>query len=326
MSANGFCMVTYGSSTWSTVGTPSAGPADMDTTDKIFGGGYSWTSDAAGEGVSISLTGQAVMQSYAIRVISHCAQADDIRIIIWDDTNSEQAINTANFDFGASSSRTAPGVALFTFELPTIARSGAVANCTAITISIVSTAAGQDIRLHQAELYQNLITNPSLETGAVADPWIPDGWATVALDAGDTEAEATVVHSGSGSIQFNTGAVDSEGIRHDGMSSAIGAFFAFGLYVHGDGSKGLDNITFTSANVANLQSALDDRVRNISGKIASAWQSITQVMRSGHANPRFTLYADSAASAARYVDDIYAIPLDAVSLTVVPASKENSTE
>jgi len=56
----------------------------------------------------------------------------------------------------------------------------------------------------------------------------------------------------------------------------------------------------------------------------AAWAHVPCVVRALSVSPEIELLADGAA--ALYVDDVYAIALDAVSLTVTPASEANSAE
>lgn len=82
------------------------------------------------------------------------------------------------------------------FELPTNARNGVASDCVAISIKLVNAATTGVVGWHQAELLANLLDNPSLETGAVADPWVPDAWANNTMTAGQVARETTVIHSG----------------------------------------------------------------------------------------------------------------------------------
>jgi hypothetical protein len=313
-----WCETTYGSSAWSTEGTPSSGPSDITAAQRIFNWGYEWTTDAAAEGVSQGLTGQAVGQNYVLRVIAHCAQANDIRIVIWDDTNGAQI--GANFDFGASSSSTAPGVAIFCFELPTVARNGVAANCTAVTVRVVSTASGQTIRLHQVELLVNLFDNPSLETGA-GNPWIPDGWINGGLDPGDSQASSTggaVIHSGSDCIQLNVGAAIESIYQNAG---GLDDYVAFGVWLYGDGGPGVFAKGWPARNY--LHSSLS--AQTLSTVTAAVWTQRVGVFRTDAVFGTYQLFANILTSNA-YLDDVYAITMDDISLTVTPASEVNSVE
>lgn len=315
-----FCETTYGASAWGDEGTPSVGPADLANAEKIFPWGYKWTCDAANEGITQTLAGLDASEDYVIRVMAHCVSANNIRVRIWDETNGEQARGTVDFDFGASSSRTAPGVALFAFELPTIARSGAAADCVSISVKIMGIANTQEVFLHQVELYENLIDGPSMETGA-GNPFIADGWTNQDLDAGDTETEAGTVHSGAASVEWNPGAILGEG-QYSTLTTTPGKFFGFGGYSYGDASDGFRLGPVDAARALLQYSATDYQLLT---SVAASWQATQAVYRALHANPRMLVEADAIAGDG-WTDDFWAIEMDDVSLTVTPASEANSEE
>ncbi len=316
-----FCQTTWGSSAWGNEGTPSVGPADLATAEKIFNWGYKWTCDAANEGITQTIAGLTPGQDYVIRVIAHCTSANDIRVRIWDETNGAQI--GADFDFGASSSRTAPGVALFCFELPTNARNGVGADCVSISVKVMGVANTQVVYCHQIELQENLIDNPSLETWSGASPDIPDGWTNVDLDAGDLEnsaGSAAIIHSGVDAAEFNAGATTAEGVFSNSFASvSIADFFCYGGWVYGSGAA--------SAHLESTSDRLVEHATSSTGidktSVAAAWAHVVSVGRAIHATLQSRLNGGGVET---YVDDLYAFELDAVSLTVTPANEANSAE
>ena len=313
-----FCETTYGSSAWGTKGTPSTAPADLADADKVYAWGYDWTCDADAEGIEQGLTSLAAGQNYVIRCIAHVDDANDLRIRVTDDTN---AADIVTFEFGASSDRDTPGAAIFTWELPTIARNGVGSDCVAMTIAVEGTAASQQVSLHQVEVQGNLVDNPSLETGS-GDPWIPDGWTNLNLDAGDTEQELAIVHSGSASMQVNAGAT-AETMTHSDQWGTIGAFYSVGGWGYDVGGAILRLTATVGTDVfwqarggfgGSLGLLLDDG--------SASWNHAHAVIRSANASPTPAMILGGVG----YVDDLYSFPLDAVSLTVTPASEANSTE
>jgi hypothetical protein len=210
---------------------------------------------------------------------------------------------------------------LITFELPTIARNGVGADCVAFSVQILGTGV-QTIYLHQVELYQNLIDNPSLETGA-GNPWIPDGWTNFGLDAGDTQAEAGIMHSGVGSMRWNAGAVANESAYQQPAAFTQGKFFAVMCWGYSTGGTG--GIHMFGADQAALHS--DPAEDAIAYSSLASWHVIFGVYRQvSGAIRRFALEGLGAAGGLRYTDDAMAIVMDDVTLTVTPASKDNSTE
>ena len=65
---------------------------------------------------------------------------------------------------------------VFCFELPTIARNGAAADCVEISFRLLNSAGEGVIYWQQAELLENLLDNPSLEATYAGVPPIPPGW------------------------------------------------------------------------------------------------------------------------------------------------------
>lgn len=214
-----------------------------------------------------------------------------------------------------------PWIETFTFELPTNERNGVGADCVSISVKLVNGVNNGVIKWHQIELLENDLDNPSLETGA-GNPWIPDGWANADLDAGDTEAEAVVLHSGVGSIEFNAGAIN-EGISAGSITGVgDGTFFALGGWGYGDGD-GYLSIGPTGAN-GEFQDG--SGTRYVTFVNSNKWNYGVGVERSMAANPTITVVASSGGTGDRFLDDVYMFILDDISLTVTPASLPNSAE
>ena len=296
-----FCQTTYGASGWTTAGAPSAGPADQAAATKIFAWGYDWTANAADDGIEQAISGLAAGQNYVLRIIAHCTSANNIRVSIDDDTNGGALTNFPDYDFGASTSRTQPGVALVTFELPTIARNGVGADCTAITVRVAGTANAQVVFCHQIELLDNL-NNPSLETFQGGNPDIPDGWLNYNLDAGESQPSSAgggIIHSGSDCIEFAVGA-SAEGIRQQ-ITAAVGDFITVGIWSYGDGSAGF---TIGGLNATQLLVQYSTSVFNIATPHTAVWNYTQAVFRVIAANPSIYVLADAGAAGLRYVDDV----------------------
>ena len=164
-------------------------------------------------------------------------------------------------------------------------------------------------------MLDNLFTNPSLETGA-GDPWIPTGFNNLSLDAGDTEAEAGIVHSGAGSLQFNATALTNDYMRNN-MGDMENEYATVGFWSYNEGQ-------ITGREGARLahQATLDTLFSLLSGDIAD-WQHTTGVGRGNAQSPYIQIYGRANV---HYIDDIYMFLLDPVSLTVTPASEANSQE
>ena len=157
----------YLSSAWETVGTPTAitNTAAISTAQQLFGaGGYGWTSDASGEGITQTVTGLVTDTNYVIRVLAHSDVTITTRIS--DTTNGEFIVS--DFIITETTYVTMPAVSLFAFELPTIAGIGSAADSTAFAVEILALGAG-DVFVHQVEVQEQLVDNPSLEYGVFDD-------------------------------------------------------------------------------------------------------------------------------------------------------------
>ena len=213
-----------------------------------------------------------------------------------------------------------PWIETFTFELPTIARNGVGADCVSISARILNVNNDGTLVLGQVELLENLVDNPSLETGA-GNPWIPDGWVNVNLGVGETEQELATVHSGVASVEWNAIATGNR-MRFDTAVFTVGDYYGAGTWIHGDGAASGNIGSDTAARGLIQYSAT---VSVIFEPVAAVWQQITGVWRALdtalHWRNRFTEMADD-----NWTDDNYIVALDPVTLTVTPASELNSAE
>jgi len=210
----------------------------------------------------------------------------------------------------------------FCAELPTIARNGAAADCVSASLKLVNLAGEGVILWQQAEWLTNLIDNPSLETGA-GNPWIPDGWTNIGLDAGDSEQELTIVHSGNASLQYNVGAANEE--VHIGLTTVVGTYVALGCWLYYSASNNRCFVGYSSADHARHQARANTQFR-FQPTVAAVWESVQGVGRIVGAAQTIYIHGQDAGPAQRYFDDVYLLALDAVSLTATPASEANSAE
>jgi len=212
---------------------------------------------------------------------------------------------------------------LFTFELPTIARNGSAADCTAISVRVANDNDEGVFYLEQIELLENLIDNPSLETGA-GDPWIPDGFDLTTVDSGESVQELTIVHSGSSSLKGLSGWTNGEYIRSESTVASIG-FYSIGMWGYGDGTESLD--IFGGTGGTRRQDSPNASGSSRSTKSSSAqWRLGVAVLRSYSGSSNMYIGQTGTPVGDRYIDDIYTFRLDDVTLTVTPASQANSVE
>jgi hypothetical protein len=312
LGVGGFMMDgTYTNDGWANEGTPSA-IAALATAEMIFNGGYKVTSDGANEGIYKDYT-CVEGEDFVIRVLAHSDGTSIPKAILYDQTNTAEIGSLTGTN---GSTRTAPDVFIFTGRAPS--------GCTTLRVKLINTdATADDITYwHQCELLPNRVQAPSMNDGE-GDPWIPTGWNNAGLDAGDTEAEVGIVHSGVGCIQFNAGAgPTSEAIRnpHDG-GIAIGVFCCFGSWSYGTGSAGVE--VLLEGNQWAYQSTLSGNYGFIN--TTAAWVHDAAVVRR-EGSGGGTVFVYGRAVGPCYVDDVYLILLDAVSIIATPASEGNSIE
>lgn len=173
---------------------------------------------------------------------------------------------------------------------------------------------------HESECLESLLVQGDMEAGA-GNPYIPTGWANVDLDAGDTLAEAAIIHSGAQSLEFAVGA-SAEGIRQQ-ITAAIGAYIHVSVWSYGDGAAGftIGGLDATQMVVQSSTTAFTVATPHTAG-----WSLTTAVFRVVAANPFIYIMADAGAAAARYIDDVIALSDTAITLTVTPANQANSLE
>ncbi|KKN85739.1 hypothetical protein LCGC14_0275440 [marine sediment metagenome] len=214
-----------------------------------------------------------------------------------------------------------PWAETFCFELPTIARNGVGADCVSISVKVLSANNAGTLYVHQCEVQENLIDNPSLETGA-GNPWIPDGWVNQGLDPGDAQAStagAGIIHSGRECIEFLGGAVIGEGLYVD-AGVAGGQFYMLGTWAYA--SSGQLRIGAWASSRGLLQNSTT--LFSYLSTAAAAWSDTRAIFRSVFNNLRPLIKAETAGVG--YADDAYLVALDDVALTVTPASEANSLE
>lgn len=214
-----------------------------------------------------------------------------------------------------------PDILNFSFELPTAAR-GAAADCTSISVKLLNAAGSGVLTWHQVELLPNLLDNPSLDTGAVADPWIPYGETNSTLAVGDTAKETTIVHSTGGGVLANVGAAGE--YFYQNFTPTVGKYYSAGYwqYLSASGQK----ISLSADANLMAQNTLAS-LMNIFKVGGASWVLNSRVARcaTGAVTKIETVF-NVAGPAQRYVDDRYLLALTDVPITVTPASYANSLE
>jgi len=332
---------TYTNDGWSDYGTPTSVSA-LATSEKIYAGGYKFTTDAANEGIKYSKSGLTVGKDYVVRALAHSDGTSIPKIQIWDATNNHEI--TQMTATSSASTRTSPEVFLFTFELPYVSRYGGqpgydwvTSDCTSIEVRLLNAASSGTVYWHQVEMLENLVDNPSLEVGS-GDPWIPSGWSNAespyTCAAGEASRETTNKWSGSSSLKLTvpSGTYQHRKIKLSGISKTSNKFYSTGVAMkvyrsagddHGDVIYGSE---YTPAYCAQYKLTAQYQC-SASIPAPTSWSYKHKVFRATDYTlailPSVTTYSLGNYG---YFDDLYSFLLSDVSLTVTPTSLANSTE
>lgn len=190
--------------------------------------------------------------------------------------------------------------------------------CTSMEMRLINNSTGV-MGLHQFEVQPSLLINGDHETLTGADPNIITGWLSGALHAGDTEAEATVVHGGIQSVQWNPGASSGQ-MTYSLALAAVGSYVCLATWLYGE------PFSSRAANAANALLHYSTSAYALTSLTGAFWKHVPGVWRIVFNPPSFGLSAWPPAAAAVYTDDIYAFALTPITLTVTPASAVNSAE
>ncbi len=212
---------------------------------------------------------------------------------------------------------THPWTETFCCELPTIARNGVGADCVSASVQCLNASDEGTLYWHQVEWLANEIDNPSMAVFTGGNPDIPVGWTNVALDAGETEEENAIVHSGVASVQYNAGATDTEALRSGADWMNDGVFYSMGGWSYGASLA----YWHTPEASGRLQYSAVAYQLSLAGSVA--WRHFVAVFRAiGDLGEMYL----TGGGAERFTDDYYAFALNAVSLTATPRSEANSIE
>lgn len=307
----------YTSDGWTDHGAPGT-VSNLSDSEKVYKGGYKWTNDATNEGIKYTKTGLTAGQNYVVRALAHSDATSIPKIQIWDVTNGAEITQMTGTN---ASTRIAPNVFLFTFELPTVARNGVAADCTSIEVRLLNTETSGTVHWHQVELLNNLVDNPSLEGTYSGTPTLPAGWSNSGLEDGEIlkEEGVALIHSGTASTKIMND-LEMEGFTQT-QTSTVGAYYGTGSW--GLEEAGSGGVFFEPNFVSQYSGATSSMNYQING---SSWTHYPKVgrLKLTQVYVRPTSYYGSSTTS--YFDDIYVFQLTDVSLTVTSASEANSLE
>lgn len=286
-------------------------PTALATGEKIFSGGYKFTSTAANLGMyntfSATLNG-----NYVLRAIGNSDGTCAPKIQV---TRADGSTVISSLTGTTTSTRTAPDVYVFTWQSPAAESE---------QIQLINTAATGTCYWHQVEVQANNITNPSLEVGA-GNPWIPTGWSNNNLVAGEGIQEVANMHSGSSGVQVLTAGYN-KGIKFSYSSVTQGKYYSVGVF----GKKVAGTISpithFEPWFPRQTMGGVDGG--NLNTISSTAWSLYPSTHR---ADQNFAYldvqsWGGTGSGFQYYIDDFYSFALTAVTLTLTPASLANSTE
>ncbi|MFC1722479.1 hypothetical protein ACFL0C_02415, partial [Patescibacteria group bacterium] len=299
--ATGFMHSTTAWDQFTAEGTPSAN-GTVDTSERVYAGGYYFTSDAANEGYYRDVT-VSPGDDWVVRGVAHSDGTCVPRLELYDQTNTA---SIGYLDGTTGSTREDPDVLLFTGEAPS--------GSTTLRMKLLNTASSGTCYWHQVELLSIDTPNPSFESGS-GDPWIPTGWSNASMVAGATALETTITHSGANAIKFTSSADTNDYISYSPTYSSD-KYYSVGFWTYGNG-----------AITPGLQMGYNNRLNDgttgtiLRGSNAS-WTHIGSVWNKSGSSNSTRIWGSGATG---YVDDYYLFELDDVSMTAAAASEAESS-
>ncbi|HRN86330.1 MAG TPA: fibronectin type III domain-containing protein [Candidatus Dojkabacteria bacterium] len=300
----------YSIDNWTGIASPQSISA-LSTVEKIYSGGYKIESNLINQGISRSFAASSG-GDYVIRAIGNsdgtCTPV--VKILRAD------GITEITSKVGTSlSTKSSPEVYIFTWESPALEDN---------IIQLLNTNSSGICYWHQAEVYNNLFNNPSLESGA-GDPWIPTSWWNANIPVGGTQQETTIVHSGQSSIKHNLNSLNTSIGTNLNTNPPTGSYFVVGGHFYGV-PNGNGKNQLSAHNYSDLQH--QPLQRQLLGLKIAEWHHTVGVYRKAQGSN--TIWGvgliEGTGVHPVYSDDLYAISLSDVSLNVSPASEVNSTE
>ena len=280
--------------------------AALATNEKIFSGGYKFTSTGANQGITRSFTATNG-GDYVVRALGHADASCQPQVKV---TRADGTTEITHLNGASNTTRTTPSTYIFTFESPA---------AEALNVQLINLNSSGTCYWHQVEVLSNMIDNPSMERGSgVTDNWLPSGY-TGELDTGSKRnQETTTIHSGLSSVKFENGTGSWSRVLQNVGSQATGKFESVGGF--GYNSLGMVRIGYSP----NTDIVGQDNVTYYLPSTGTDWKHYRVVARIGSSgSSRWLRFGDSSLG---YADDLYNILLSDVSLTVTPATEANSLE
>jgi hypothetical protein len=259
--------------------------------------GYVFGNDAADEGFLQNYTVVAG-NDYRIRAIAYSEDGvGQPEVVVYDNTGSAVIVTATGT---TTSTEKTPDVLEAAFEAP--------AGCTSIAVKIINTVATGVVGFQKVMLLANLLDDPGFETGT----------AVTAIGTPSTSAQSNEqAHTDTNSWKIVTDAAD-EGFSKD-ITVTANKYYLIAGWVY-DATAG-KTVTLTATHAVLQASASANTVATTT---VGSWVRLSGVFRAAATTVHVGFTASSGTTF--YVDDVSAIALDDVSLTVTPASAANSVE
>lgn len=294
---------TYTSDGWTSEGTPTA-VAALATAEKIFGGGYKTTSDAANEGIYYDKTVTGG-NDLVVRALAHSDGTCVPRVILYDQTGSAEI---GHLDGATTNDRDTPAVLLFSGEVPS-------SGSRTLRVKLVNTATSGTCYWHQIELLANQTNGPSMESGS-GTPWQPTGFVISGVTAGEVEQETSDVHTGTSAWQINGMAEYGRNGYYDmNTTFSVGKFIDVGFASKGaqDSFVGFHECPDPYRNVGALSPGSVNWRNNF---------NVIKMLSPCGEGSMLIFYSWTNG----FIDDAYSFQVDDITLTVTPATATNSVE
>lgn len=290
---------------WSSSLTMSA----LATSEKIFSGGYKYTSTGANQFMSHDLSVTSGNE-YVLRALGHSDETCDPQVKI---TQSDGSTVVTSLDGSIGSTKAVPDVYIFTWEAPATETE---------KIQLLNTAASGTCYWHYVEVLTNEVPNSSFESFQGGDPNIPTDWTNVTLVSGEGIEETTIYHSGGTSFKIDSTNWNAR-INKIQIFVSSGEFYSVGAYTRHDTGGTEIAEQFAVFNLAPQTDSSGSVILTPSSE--NAFEYLKSVGRVTGSELQIQLrhgYTDGIS----YFDDVYAYQLSDVTVTATPASEANSTE
>ncbi|MBP9759390.1 prepilin-type N-terminal cleavage/methylation domain-containing protein [Candidatus Dojkabacteria bacterium] len=200
---------------WTNIGSPSS-VAALSSNEKIFAGGYKFTSNGDNQGIYRTFTATSG-GDYVLRALGHSDGTCNPKIQI---TRADGTTVITSLIGTTTSTRAAPNIYIFTWESPAAESE---------QVQLINTASSGTCYWHQVEVLVNLVNNPSFETGS-GDPWMPTGWPNASLITGESSQDFVIKNSGLSSFKETVSSYGWADISSNSLLASVDTYYSSGFW------------------------------------------------------------------------------------------------